>query len=554
MVTNDLHQVRPDKLVTTFLLLFIITIYQASGQGSAYRYFYRVMFRDKGQSDPGTFTFAGLVSDRAAARRQKAGITSPDFRDIPVNKSYLEQIKSAGFTLHCTSRWMNTAVFKTTESGDTATLSSFPFVVDVKVVKDPIRKKGVADKFGSESLTEDGTPYDMPVSMLNGIGLHNSGYNAKGMVIAILDAGFLNADNVTSLLSLRNRNGIKNKYDFVRNNGNVFDHHNHGTAVLSVLAGEMTGQIGGTAPGADYLLLITEDDETEYPVEEDFWVAGAEYADSAGADIISSSLGYFTFDNPLMNYKYSDMDGNRTFVTRAADIAVSRGMLVVCSAGNERSNPWLHIIAPSDGDSVIAVGAVDGNRMIASFSSAGPSYDKRIKPDVVAQGVSVPVQTQTTVISRAGGTSFSCPVISGMCACVMQAVPEASCFDLIKTLPVVSDRFFSPDSLYGYGIPDMAKLIKVLQETLVVQPEKESVVSPNPFADNLRVTFREPPEMVTVEFFNSSGKLLLKKVYNNYVSRVLIIEVPEKTGQGIYFIRLSMPGRTIVHKVIKMNR
>ncbi len=205
--------------------------------------------------------------------------------------------------------------------------------------------------------------------------------------------------------------------------------------------------IEGTAPGADFWLMRTEDTESEFPVEEDFWVAGAEFADSLGADIISSSLGYFAFDDPSMNYKYSDMDGNTAFITRAADIAASKGILPVNSAGNERDNAWIHIIAPSDGDTVLAVGAVDGNNSISVFSSAGPSYDRRIKPDVVAQGVSVPVQVNTSVVERAGGTSFSCPVISGMCACIMQAVPEASDSDIIAALHSSSDRFLTPDSL-----------------------------------------------------------------------------------------------------------
>jgi subtilisin family serine protease len=183
---------------------------------------------------------------------------------------------------------------------------------------------------------------------------------------------------------------------------------------------------------------------TEYPVE-DFWIAGAEFAD-LGADIITSSLGYFAFDDPGLDYKYSDMDGDRAFVTRAADIAASKGMLVVCSAGNERTNDWLHIIAPSDGDSVLAVGAVNSENYISEFSSAGPSYDRRVKPDIVAQGVSVPVQTQTSVTGRANGTSFSCPVISGMCACVMQAVPQATSYDILTEIHSVSDRYHNPDS------------------------------------------------------------------------------------------------------------
>jgi hypothetical protein len=323
--------------------------------------------------------------------------------------------------------------------------------------------------------------------------------------------------------------------------------------VLSILAGSEPGSIAGSAQGADYWLLRTEDTGSEFPVEEDFWTAGAEFADSIGADIISSSLGYYAFDDPALDYKYSDMDGNSTFVTRAADIAASKGILVVNSAGNERDNTWLHIIAPSDGDSVLAVGAVDGYKVISSFSSSGPSYDRRIKPDIVAQGVSVPVQVQELIVERSSGTSFSCPLISGMCACIMQAVPRATNADIISVLHSASDRFLYPDSLYGYGIPDLTMAINQLQEKYLTKPENESVVSPNPFDNELKITFRENPEQLRIEMYNLSGKLIMKMNYREYISRSLIINDFGNLAKGIYFIRLYTPGGIFTHKVIKIN-
>jgi subtilisin family serine protease len=390
--------------------------------------------------------------------------------------------------------------------------------------------------------------------MLNGKVVHNSGYNGEGILIAVLDGGFVNADNISSLEALRNRHGIKGTYDFIRKNKFVFDYHSHGTAVLSILGGSIPGSIEGTAQGADYLLLRTEDTGSEFPVEEDYWAAGAEYADSLGADIISSSLGYFTFDDPGLDYKFSDMDGNSTFVTRAADIAASKGILVVSSAGNERNKTWIRIIAPSDGDSVLAVGAVDGNRIISSFSSAGPSYDRQVKPDVTSMGVSVPVQVQQSIVERSGGTSFSCPLISGMCACIMQAVPRATNSDIIASLHAAADRYLSPDSLYGYGIPDVARVIGLLQEKYLFKPENGSVVSPNPFTDELKITFRENPERLKIEIYDIRGRLIMKKNYADYVSRSLILnEFGNLTG-GIYFIRLFTSGGNFTHKVIKVIR
>jgi hypothetical protein len=448
---------------------------------------------------------------------------------------------------------MNTALFKTEELKDISDLETLPYVSEVKIVKNAGGKGPVADKLDFETIQDEFPLFDQPIVMLNGKSVHNSGFNGKGIMIAVLDGGFENADNITSLESLRNRKGIKGTFDFAGNDQNVYGYHNHGTAVLSVLAGDIPGSIEGSARDADYWLLRTEDTGSEFPVEEDFWTAAAEFADSLGADIISSSLGYYNFDDPLLDYKYSDMDGNSTFVTRAADIAASKGILVVNSAGNERNKTWVRIIAPSDGDSVMAVGAVSWDRKISSFSSAGPSSDNRIKPDLVSQGVSVPVQTKTNTVERSSGTSFSCPVLSGMCACIMQAVPQATNYDIISSLYSASDRYNSPDSLYGYGIPDIVEVINKLQEKYVLQTDKGSVVSPNPFNTELKITFREIPERLSIEIFDISGKMLLNTEYTNYISRTLVLDNMQNFGNGIYFIRLDTPGGSFINKVIKIS-
>lgn len=553
MVTGSFFPLRMNKIASAFVFFLFCQSSHLSGQEITYNYFYRVYFKDKGENTINDFSLSDLFSSKAIERRQKSGLNTPDFRDIPVYSGYIEQVSSLGFTLHCKSRWMNTALFKTVTAANINDLLSLPFVSYVRVVKKPSGKSGHSDKLSFMTSQSELPPFDRPIAMLNGLSVHNSGFDGKGILIAILDGGFKNAGQVSSLAGLRNRNGIAGTFDFVKNIPFVYAYHNHGTAVLSVLAGSIPALIGGSAPGADFWLLRTEDTETEFPVEEDFWVAGAEFADSLGADIISSSLGYFTFDDLSMNYKYSDMDGNTAFVTRAADIAASKGILPVNSAGNERDDAWIHIIAPSDGDSVLAVGAVDGNNSISVFSSAGPSSDRRIKPDVVAQGVSVPVQVNTSVVERAGGTSFSCPVISGMCACIMQAVPEATNSDIIAALQSSSDRFLMPDSLYGFGIPDIARAIKLLQEKLVIKPDYESVVYPNPFSDRLKITFREIPSRLLVEIFNSHGRLISMTNYPEYVSRSVDLEGLRNLAAGIYFIRLTTPVNTQTHKVIKIR-
>jgi hypothetical protein len=535
------------------ILVFVFTETSLFGQGGEYNYFYRVYFRDKGANSIDDFSPSDLLSEKAIYRREKSGIEIIDYRDLPVFFGYLNQISSLGFTLHCTSKWLNTALFKTKTPADPDLLLALPFVADVKLVKNPVVKSQYRDKLDFIIEQINAPPFDRPITMVNGYPLHYSGFDGSGILIAVLDAGFFNADKISSLSSLRSRNGIKGTFDFVDNDRFVYDYSTHGTAVLSVLAGQIEGIIHGTAPEADFLLLRTEDVSSEFSSEEDLWAAGAELADSAGADIISSSLGYYNFDNSSLNYKYSDLDGNTTFVTRAADIAASKGILVVNSAGNERDDPWMHIIAPADGDSVVAVGAVDGYEMISLFSSAGPSFDGRIKPDNSTMGVSITVQMSVSSVVTLSGTSFSCPVLSGMTACLMEAVPDATNYEIIKALHSSADRFNMPDSLYGYGIPDMVKTLQKLQDNHLVIPDNASVIAPNPTTGSFDVIFREAPGNITVEIFSSSGVTIYKNDLGEYAGRKLRITALFNKDPGLYFIRLTTGIGTFVHKIVKLS-
>jgi len=449
---------------------------------------------------------------------------------------------------------MNTGLFKSINPVNTSLIENLPFVSKVLTVKHPGVKTTKPDKLELVIDDRDALPYDNPVSMLNGEVVQSSGFNGKGVLIAVLDGGFYKANTISSLAALRARKGIKGTYDFVRKSPEVYSYHNHGTAVLSVLAGDILGYLRGSAPDANYWLFRTEDVSSEFPVEEDFWVAAAEFADSIGVDIISSSLGYFTFDDPEMDYKYEDMNGMSAFVTKAADIAFSKGILVVSSAGNERDNPWKHIIAPSDGFNVLCIGAVDGYNVISSFSSAGPSADGRIKPDNVAQGVAVTVQVNDTGVVRASGTSFSCPVLSGMCACIIQAVPDAKPTDIINALHQCSDKYFNPDSLYGYGLPDIKAVIDTLQSFIVLKPGIIIAAGPNPFTDYIEFRFAEEPGYINVEIFTISGLTVYKRNYARYISRTFRINEQEIPGHGVYFARITIAKGSSVFKIIKLNK
>lgn len=542
------------RLVIITLRNFISVFFLVSTlplHGQQPQYFYRVYFRDKG-TNPGRFSASDLLSEKSIHRREKDGIAVPDFRDLPVFRDYLTTVSSLGLQLHSTSKWMNTGLFKTQIPIDVTSLLSLPFIKDVRLVKTP-GIKGTARKTEPEADQNSNASFDLPITMLNGYALHYSGFTGDSIIIAVLDGGFINGNTVKSLSHVRSRNGILATYDFVNRQQNVYNSSSHGTAVMSIIAGRITDLISGTAPDADFILVKTEDVDSEFPCEEDFWAAGAEYADSAGADIISSSLGYYNFDDPSMDYSHKDLNGNTAFVTNVADIAASKGILVVNSAGNERDNTWKKIIFPSDGDSVLAVGAVNEQTIISNFSSAGPSADGRVKPNIVAMGVDVPIQTAIEYVSRGSGTSFSCPVVSGMSACLMQAVPLATNQDIIEALQKSGDRWNNPDSLYGYGLPNMVKALSILQDKYLLVPETDAIVIPNPTTGNFQLVFHDSQGSVAIELYNLSGKLIYKLAMPYYSGRSLSIEELQNWPQGIYFLKIRTGSGTIVKKIIKLK-
>lgn len=516
-------------------------------------WFYRVWFSEK-TNTVNDFAPEELLSPAAISRREKLGIPLLTESDIPVSSQHINTLSGLGFRPRSTSKWLNTALFTTTEAKDPAAYKEYHFIDSIQLVRRPADPaKRSYSKYG---ITVPGAGPDAfdPRIPLNGHLLHQSGFTGKKITIAVLDAGFNGANAIESLAPLRQREGIIATRNFVDGTDHVYDYHTHGTSVLSILAGSLPGIINGTAPGADYMLLRTEDDETEYPVEEDYWVAAAEYADSAGADIITSSLGYFTFDDPDLDYSFSDMDGNTPFITRGADIAAAKGILVVNSAGNERNKEWVRIIAPSDGDNVLCIGALRQDLTISDFSSAGYSSDGRVKPDVVAPGVGIPIQYEPELWHSGSGTSFSCPVISGMCASLMQALPAASLAEIIDVLHRSSDRYSRPDSLYGYGIPDFIKALRLLEETHIFRPEVPVSAGPNPFTDEIIFWFHEPPEYLTVTLTSANGMKISERNFPAYIARSFRLDGLGHLAQGLYILKVTTALGEKRFKMIRVSR
>jgi subtilisin family serine protease len=291
--------------------------------------------------------------------------------------------------------------------------------------------------------------------MMNLDALHNKGYKGAGMTIAIIDGGFYNADIIPMLKNVT----VLGYRDFV-NPGidNVFEQELHGTMVLSCIGTNQPGTFVGTAPEASFWLLRSEDGHSEQLVEEDTWCAAIEFADSVGADVVNTSLGYTEFDNKADNVRYYELDGKTHLISRSASMAANKGMVCCQSAGNSAFyDAWKLIGAPADADNILTVGAVNNKRVNTLFSSIGNSYDGRIKPDVCAQGEDCTVIDRDGTLTTADGTSFSSPIMCGSVACFWQANPKLTAKQVISLVRALGDNAEHPDNVFGWGIPDYSK-------------------------------------------------------------------------------------------------
>ncbi|MEL6842045.1 MAG: S8 family serine peptidase, partial [Bacteroidota bacterium] len=400
-----------------------------------------------------------FLSAEAIARKQAQGIRLTE-QDLPVHTDYLQTLQASGVQIVSTSRWLNAAVIK--RSAKAESLMQLDFVKGVRTVGVLVQNKAeIADEDLAAVVEEPlrGTPFMYGRArhqndMLTIAPLHERGISGHGVRIAVFDAGFKGADTIEAFDSLRLQNRLIAVRDFVDNDDEVYHASSHGTHVLSTIAANMPGKMVGMAPHVSVLLARTEDARSETRQEEHNWVKAVEWADSVGVDIIHSSLGYALFDTDEESYEYSNMDGNTTIITKAADMAAARGIIVTVSAGNEGSHPWRHITAPCDADSVLCIGSVDRYTKHSLFSSIGPSADGRVKPDVVAMGSMTTVASPNNRISRSNGTSFSGPLIAGFVACLVEAHPKRSNMEIIQAVRLSGDQYVFPDEKYGYGIPN----------------------------------------------------------------------------------------------------
>jgi hypothetical protein len=544
------------RLQGILLLVFIccLTFLKVEAQG-----FYWVGFTDKNNTsfsldDPGKY-----LSERAIQRRERQQIAI-DSLDLPVNGNYVKSITELGVELVNTSKWLNGITVKSTIDSFQYKVLQLSFVKEVQLTK-KIGTKSANNKWSTELETGsdpiDSSYYGLSVSQvstLNGQFLHNHGYRGQGMHIAILDGGFFNANIYPAFDSLRANRQILGTKDFVDPQSNIYTTHYHGMSVLSCMGGNIPGQLIGTAPEASYWLIRSEDTGSEFLIEEDNWVAAAEFADSVGCDVINSSLGYSTFDDPTMNHTYAEMDGKTTRATRGANIAATRGILVFVSAGNEGNKSWKYISAPSDGENVLGVGAMNKDTIAASFSSFGPAFGGQTKPNVSAIGWNTYMQLSNGTLGYASGTSFSSPVMAGMAACYWQSVRHVPAAEIKKTIEKFSHLYSNPHSQLGFGVPDFEKAWHYYFPLGIADLE-ESVdwfVYPNPVADDLVLQKKSKNSGKTdVAIFSTDGKVLLQKTFSD--GNRFVIEGTNQLPVGILILKISSEGKTESFKLSKIQ-
>jgi serine protease AprX len=430
---------------------------------------YLIYFKDKANNTFSVSKPEEFLSKRALDRRAKQKIAIVA-NDLPPSKTYLDQIKGLGAQVWFTSRWLNAALVVCNET-TFAKVKALNFVKNVE--KDqPLNINGAGtistkkqQKFALESLTADTTNYADASTQSYQLGiqnLHNAGFNGKGLLIAVLDDGF----NAVDKHAYIDQKKILDTYDFVRNQKNVYDIGGHGNTVLGTMAPNKSGTFVGTAPLADYVLYRSEDAPTEQYIETVNYLFACEKADSIGADLINTSLGYNTFDFPAYDYTYKDMDGDKPMTTKAADFAASKGILVVVSAGNSGNTTWPWIGSPADADSILTVGAVGSTGVKVGFSSIGPTADGRIKPEVAAMGSGARTSVANTSglvnINFASGTSYSSPILCGFAACLWQLNPGKTAMQMRQLVMDLGRQAKQPDNLLGFGVPLYGSKIEIL--------------------------------------------------------------------------------------------
>lgn len=512
-----------------------------------------VYFADKENVEASLQNPLTILTQQAVDRKNLHNI-SIDVRDVPVSAFYIATLKATEtIAVLAKSKWMNAVHVRGTLK-DIEALFSFEFVRKIdfadRTLTDLARPNPQHNKSSVVTTTNDfvyGNAKNQ-TDMIQVDALHNADYRGDGIKIAVFDSGFPNVNTLTAYKRLRDANKFMGGYDFVDRTSAIFAYKgsSHGTRVLSTMAGFIEDKFVGTAPDASYYLFRTEDATSENPVEESYWVEAAERADSLGVHIITSSLGYNTFDNANYNYTPEEMNGSTTFISKGANIAAEKGILVVNSAGNSGNTTWRIVTAPADAPGVFTIGAVDSNGDYAFFSSRGSTFQPTQKPDVVAQGLGSFVIDETGAIVSNNGTSFSAPIIAGAIASLWQAMPTATAAQIKTFIRSSASQYESPDDLLGYGIPNFNAALSLTLSTKVADANSIKVY-PNPVSDQLYLRFPSHTKDGKLQIYNVFGQLVREQVLTKALLNIHVSEL----ASGLYILKIKSDNTTHSHKFIK---
>ncbi len=535
------------------LYLFLLP-FAGFGQTSPDTYW--IQFTDKDGTPYSLDQPEAFLSPRAIQRRLVQGIALDEL-DLPVDPAYVQAVLALGeVQLQHKSKWFNAITIRTSDPDIMQAVSELPFVQQVRQTRSTVTQGDVPDKFPltpSERDLQYG-PSLIQVSMMNVHLLHELSLG-EGMLIGVLDSGFEGVDINPVFGPLRDRDGIVHVRDMVQPGGNVYAEHWHGRSVLSCMAGIFPDHLIGTAPGADYVLVRTEAVGSEYIVEEDNWVAGAELCDSLGCDILNTSLGYTRFDDPSQDHAYADLDGLTTRISIASGIASSKGMIPVSSAGNSGENDWYYISAPADAHDILAVGAVGAEAQPAPFSSHGPSADGRVKPDVSAMGWgTIGLNVAGDYIDGINGTSFAAPLVAGAVACLWKLHPERTAADIMQAVRASASHYSAPGDQLGFGIPDFMAAHDLLLLSIGVDEESDQALLPYPlpFQDRLQIR-TSMTGLLHVSLVDIAGRTALARRSLHVQQGTITLQDLGSLADGPYLLVLENGGQREAMRVVKSS-
>lgn len=542
-----------NKLKTLSFIIIIASIITTTQAQTKYW----VKFKNKNGSPYSISSPSAFLSTQSLQRRANQNI-SIDLTDIPVNQSYINLVNATGAQVFQRSKWLNAVIVVISNPSQltainslTCVLSSSPIGKLHKTKADEVTTTLTSSVQKTSSTT--GYNYGSGITQVSQIGvdcMHNLGYRGQGMTIAVIDDGFNQVDINPVFDSLRNENRLIGTRDFVSGNQSVYEDDSHGAMVLSTIVGNSPGNLIGTGPKAKVWLLRSEDVFSEKLIEEANWVVAAEFADSVGADIATTSLGYTTFDNTADNHVYADLNGKTSVASIAATMAVRKGIFVLNAAGNEGGGSWMFIGVPADADSICTVGSVNGSGVHSNFSSIGPTSDGRIKPDVSTMGEGTIVCQPGYNFTAGNGTSFACPVMAGAVACLWQAHPTKTNMQIMQAIKATATLSTTPNNNYGWGIPNMCDAHNYLTLTTTLEKTKTNSdikLYPNPTKNNLNLISQK--EITSIKVYDVLGKEIT--ITYSQINDTYSITIIDTSPAGIYFITAQTNDGMFSKKFIK---